>query len=124
MATAEYGAPFAPRAGSLAPGHLVALAYEPDGRPVVLWRWYDAVVVGEVDRQVTLWEPGHGEVLAQKRDQQRKYVPGTRAYASAGLPGAAWWVEGPVSEGSAADVSVEAVDRFYLDNNLWAIIGD
>jgi hypothetical protein len=31
----------------VSPGHLVAVATAPDGSEVVVWRWYDAVVLGE-----------------------------------------------------------------------------
>ena len=76
-----YGAPFGRRAQSLAPGHLVAVADMRDALPLVLWRWYDAVVLEQSADQVQLWEPGHGEVLARSRNPQRRLPPGTRAYS-------------------------------------------
>ncbi len=75
------------------PGHLVATATAPGGVPVVVWRWFDAVVVEEVAGQVRLLEPARGEVIAQARDPRRSYRPGSRAYLSAGLEGADWWLE-------------------------------
>jgi hypothetical protein len=43
---------------------------------------------------IRLWEPSHGEVVAQPRPARQSLQPGTRAYLSAGLPGADWWVAG------------------------------
>ena len=59
-----------------------------EAAPLVLWRWFDAVVLEQSADQVRLWEPGHGEVLARSRNPQCGFSAGTRAYASAGLPGA------------------------------------
>ncbi len=111
-----------PRAERVSPGHLVAVATAPDGEGVVLWRWYDAVVLGTEEAGVVrLWEPAHGEVLAQPRPSHRRQDPGTRAYASAGLPGADWWVAGPVTaRPEDADVELGEVDRLYTDNERWA----
>ena len=82
-----------PRVERVSPGHLVAIATGPDGTGVVVWRWYDAVVLGtEDDGSARLWEPAHGEVIAQPRASYGTQDPGSRAYASAGLPGAEWWV--------------------------------
>ncbi len=36
-----------PRTERVSPGHLVAVATATDGSEVVVWRWYDAVVLGE-----------------------------------------------------------------------------
>lgn len=69
--------------------------------------------------QVRLWEPGHGEVLGQSRDPQRSYPVGTRAYASAGLRGADWWVEGPVAAVEDVNVSMDEVFVFYDEHDLW-----
>src|SRR5687768_17356350 len=67
-----FAAPFpGPRGERVLPGHLVALGAVGEGPELVLWRWYDAVVLGRQDAQVRLWEPAHGEVLAQPRDPQR-----------------------------------------------------
>ena len=77
-----------PRVERVSPGNLVAVATGPHGTDVIVWRWYDAVVLGpEDDGSVRLWEPGHGEVIAQARATYAKQDPGSRAYASAGLPG-------------------------------------
>jgi hypothetical protein len=61
---------------------------------VRVWRWYDAVVLGEQRDSLRLWEPAHGEVVARRRRVRQPHEPGTRAYLSAGLPGAEWWVAG------------------------------
>lgn len=86
-----------PRVERVSPGHLVAVA----GRRVV-WRWYDAVVVEQGADTVTLYEPAHGTVSASPRTA-RAYALGSRAWLSAGLPGADWWVTSPVD----APVEVE-----------------
>ena len=116
----EYGVPFSPRAKSLTPGHLVAVTVTTDARYLILWRWYDAVVLDQSEDQVVLWEPGHGELLAQPRHPLHRYPAGTRAYASAGLPGAEWWVEGPVTSVEEADVALDQVEEFYTENDLWS----
>ena len=109
-----------PRAERVAPGHLVAVAAAAADAEVVAWRWFDAVVLAVTGDRVRLWEPGHGEVTAQPRQAATSYRPGTRAYLSAGLPGAQWWVAGPaVPVGKNADVEVEEVGRFLTDHSLW-----
>lgn len=109
-----------PRTERVSPGHLVAVAAAPDGSELVVWRWYDAVVLGEETGLVRLWEPAHGEVVAQSRRAQQHRPPGTRAYLSAGLPGAEWWVAGAVAA-TAEDAAVELdeVKRFYDERDLW-----
>jgi len=120
-AVVPYAAPFPrPRTERVAPGHLVALAAVPDGPELVVWRWYDAVVLGHAVGLVRLWEPAHGEVLAQPRDPRRAPAPGSRAYLSAGLPGAEWWLAGPaVSRAEDADVELDEVDHFFTSLDLW-----
>jgi hypothetical protein len=116
--TVGYSLPFGARAAELRPGHLLALI---DGEPeLVVWRWYDAVVL-EVDADgALLWEPAHGEVRAQRRRPTRPLLPGTRAYASAGLPGADWWVAGPAEIAPEdADVERDEVVAFYAEHGLW-----
>ena len=54
-----------PRIERVAPGNLVAVADAGQGAGVLVWRWYDAVVLGEQGGAVRLWEPFHGEVLAR-----------------------------------------------------------
>src|SRR5450432_3300237 len=67
-----YAAPFPrPRTERVTPGQLVAVATSPDGRDVVLWRWFDAVVVELTAASITAWEPNHGFVVAQARDPRR-----------------------------------------------------
>ena len=108
-----------PRRERVLPGHLVAVA-EAAGAAVVVWRWYDAVVLGSDAEPVRLWEPAHGEVTAQRRRPARQYAPGTRAYLSAGLPGADWWVAGPaVDQAEDAEVELDEVERLYTAHDMW-----
>lgn len=110
-----------PRAERVAPGHLVAITSGPDGRDRLVWRWFDAVVLERAEGGFRLWEPGHGEVLAQPRDVAASPEPGSRAYASAGLPGADWWLAGrTVPSAGRAEVEVEEVARFLTVNDLWS----
>ena len=115
-----------PRVERVSPGHLVAVATGPDGTGVVVWRWYDAVVLGsEDDGSVRLWEPAHGEVIAQPRASCQKQDPGSRAYASAGLPGAGWWVADSASGAPhSAGVELGDVDALYTENGLWPAVFD
>lgn len=114
-----------PRVERVSPGHLVAIATGPNGTDVVVWRWYDAVVLGtENDGSVRLWEPAHGEVIAQARASYETQVPGSRAFASAGLPGAEWWVAGGASSPRTPDVDLDEVDALYSSNNLWSTVFD
>jgi hypothetical protein len=118
----EYAEPFRPRAASLTPGHLVAVTTS-DSRAVIIWRWFDAVVLEQSAEGVRLWEPAHGEVLAQPRDAGTRYPPGARAYLSAGLPGADWWVEGIVGSVEDAGVQLDPVLAFYEEHGLWSGLG-
>jgi len=123
VATVPFAATLpAPRTDRVSPGHLVAIATAADGRDVVVWRWYDAVVLGEeADGSVRLWEPAHGEVLARPRPGCRHLRPGVRAYASAGLPGADWWTASAVGTGDVIPpVDLAEVAAFYASNGLWA----
>jgi len=87
---------------------------------VVVWRWYDAVVLEEEAGLVRLWEPAHGEVVAHPRGAQQHRQPGSRAYLSAGLPGADWWVAGTaVAKAEDADVELDEVERFCTEHGLW-----
>ena len=109
-----------PRTKRVSPGHLVALAKVPGRSDVVLWRWYDAVVLGNEAGSVRLWEPAHGEVVARRRGPQQQHDPGTRAYLSAGLPGAEWWVAGKaVTRAEDADVELSEVERLYTEHGMW-----
>jgi hypothetical protein len=109
-----------PRTERVSPGHLVAVAAAPDGSETVIWRWFDAVVLGEEDGLVRLWEPAHGELLARPRRAQQQRSPGTRAYLSAGLPGADWWVAGATAaRAEDADIELDEVERFYTERDLW-----
>jgi hypothetical protein len=110
----------APRLERVAPGHLVAIAEAADNSEVVIWRWFDAVVLNTRGGLINLWEPGHGVVSAQPRDPQLEYTPGARAYLSAGLPGAEWWVAGPAAGlAEHASVELDEVERFFTENDLW-----
>jgi len=120
VSSVRYATPFpSPRTERVSPGHLVAVATAPDGSEAVVWRWYDAVVLGDETDLIRLWEPAHGEVIAHpRRTQQRQ--PGTRAYASAGLPGADWWVAGAAATTAEdADVELDEVERFCTAHDLW-----
>jgi hypothetical protein len=108
----------APRVDRVAAGQLVAVAGPADS-PHVVWRWFDAVVIEQTDDEVKLWEPAHGVVGATPRDPQRTYRPGSRAYLSAGLPDAEWWVAGPaVIDAADADVELGAVESFLAGFGL------
>jgi hypothetical protein len=119
--TAGYARAFpSPRTERVSPGHLVAAAVAADGSKTVVWRWYDAVILAEEGSLIRLWEPAHGEVLAQSRRAGQPRPAGTRAYASAGLPGADWWVAGAVTpEAADADVELDEVARFCTAHRLW-----
>jgi hypothetical protein len=109
----------APRRERVLPGHLVAIAAAADAA-VVVWRWYDAVVLDSDQDHVCLWEPAHGEVTAQRRDPRQQYSPGTRAYLSAGLPGASWWIAGETADQPEdADVELGEVERLYTAHDMW-----
>jgi len=119
---ARYATAFpTPRVERVSPGHLVALAPAAAGdTPVVVFRWYDAVVLGAAGDQVRMWEPAHGEVLATPRHSRQGRQPGTRAYLSAGLPGADWWVAGHATTAAEqADVELDEVKRFCTEHDLW-----
>jgi hypothetical protein len=108
-----------PRRERVLPGHLVAIA-EAAGAAVVVWRWYDAVVLSSDTGSVRLWEPAHCEVTAQPRRPGQRYSPGTRAYLSAGLPGADWWVAGhAVEQADDAEVELDEVERLYTGHDMW-----
>lgn len=112
-----------PRTERVSPGHLVALATGPTVAAAVVWRWYDAVLLGEDAGGVRLWEPAHGEVVACSRRPGAPLGPGTRAYLSAGLPGADWWVGGPVvTRPENADVELDEVERFLTALDLWRLL--
>ncbi len=121
VVSVRYASQFpAPRRERVSPGHLVAVAEAPGVSAVVVWRWYDAVVLGSDVGSVRLWEPAHGEVAAQRRRPRQHYDPGTRAYLSAGLPGAEWWVAGKaVDRAEDADVELDEVARLYTEHDMW-----
>lgn len=109
-----------PHLERVSPGHLVAVATAGDATEVIIWRWYDAVVLGEDGAGIRLWEPAHGEVLARPRPSYRSSPAGSRAYLSSGLPGADWWVAGPaVVTPEDADVELDAVEHLYTVHGLW-----
>jgi hypothetical protein len=92
------------------------------GPGVIVWRWFDAVVLDRSGPTVTMWEPLHGTFTARPRDPRRAYPVGSRAYASAGLPGADWWVAGSAvhraEDGGHADVELAEVDTFLTEHGL------
>ena len=110
----------APRTERVRPGHLVAVATRA-GDSAVVWRWFDAVVLGpEEAGAVRLWEPAHGEVVARLREPAQPVPPGSRLYASSGLPGADWWAAGPVvTDPADAVVELDALRAFYDRHDLW-----
>ena len=122
---ARYAGAFpSPRVERVSPGHLVALATAAGDTPVVVFRWYDAVVLGAAGDQVRMWEPAHGEVLATPRHSRQPWQPGTRAYLSAGLPGADWWVAGHATTAAEqADVELDEVEGFCTEHDLWDQLG-
>jgi hypothetical protein len=113
-----------PRVDRVSPGHLVAIATTREGRSRVVWRWFDVVILDcEASDLVRLWEPGHGELSARGNNHFRSRVPGSRAYASAGLRGPEWWVAGPAVENpSDADVELDEVRALYDDNHMWPAV--
>jgi len=90
----SYALPPRPRARRVAPGDLMVIAGESGAFEVILWRWFDAVVVDQAGLVSRSGEPNHGTVVAQARDRRQGHRPGSRANLSAGLPGAEWWVAG------------------------------
>ncbi len=109
----------APRRERVLPGHLVAVAAAA-GAAVVVWRWYDAVVLASDAAAVRLWEPAHGEVSARRRRPGQHYQAGSRAYLSAGLPGADWWVAGKAAgRAEDAEVELDEVRRLYTEHGWW-----
>jgi hypothetical protein len=120
IASIRYAPQFpGPRRERVLPGHLVAIA-ETAGAAVVVWRWYDAVVLGGDARSVQLWEPAHGEVAARRRRPGQQHGPGSRAYLSAGLTGADWWVAGKaVDRADDAEVELDEVERLYTEHDMW-----
>lgn len=110
-----------PRQERVSPGHLVAVATGAEGRATVVWRWCDAVVLGAADDgDVRLWEPAHGEAVANTPPSCPLMEPGTRAYASAGLPGADWWVADSAERALTARVELDEVRALYTEHGLWA----
>ena len=88
-----------------------------------MWRWLDVVVLGlNPDGSVQLWEPAHGEVAARPRPTYELQEPGSRPYASAGLPGAAWWVADTANRSTSANVELAQVDELYTVNGLWGSV--
>jgi hypothetical protein len=55
-----------------------------------------------------------------KHGSYKKQDPGSRAYASAGLPGAEWWVaESPSGASQCADVELDDVDALYTERTTF-----
>lgn len=71
------------------------------------------------DRSVTLWEPGHGVVVATPRDPARTYLPGSQAWLSSGLAGADRWVCSPAGgPATEAEVDLDEVAAFLAGHGL------
>jgi len=121
LSPARYATPFpSPRIERVSPGHLVAVGTAPDGAEVVVWRWYDAVILGAETGLIRMWEPSHGEFLARPRTTHQRQPVGSRAYLSAGLPGADWWVAGSAAANAEdAAVELDEVERLYTEQDLW-----
>src|SRR5215472_13533656 len=67
----------------------------------------------------------HGEVTAQPRASYEMQDAGSRAYASAGLPGAEWWVADSASgHPHSAHVELDDVQALYTENDLWPAVFD
>ncbi|WP_375493235.1 hypothetical protein [uncultured Jatrophihabitans sp.] len=96
----------------------MATAEAADGAHIVVWRWYDAVVLDEANGLVRMWEPAHGEVSARRRLENWHPQPGSRAYLPAGLPGADWWVAGPTTPTGEGAVELGDVEHLYTTKDL------
>jgi hypothetical protein len=110
------------RTKRVSPGHLVAIASRPNvDAGLIVWRWFDAVVISDLDdRRVHIWEPAHGAVVAELRPEASPAFPGSRMWASSGLPGAEWWVANPVAERpETAGVDLDELSAFLIENELW-----
>jgi hypothetical protein len=69
-----------PRTERVSPGHLVAIASGPHGVEVVVWPWYDAVLLGsEPDGSLRRWKLAHGQATANPRPS---YEPRARFVAA------------------------------------------
>lgn len=126
----RFAPPFpTPRTERVHPGHLVAVATTSVGEAAIVWRWFDAVVLGAAsDGAVQLWEPAHGVIVARLRDPHATVVPGRRVQASAGLPGADWWAVVPrdadprTVEPSGLEPDLAAIGRLYSEHGLWTAV--
>jgi hypothetical protein len=56
----------------------------------VIWRWYDAVVLGDGADLIRLWETHVGDSLRSPRRVQRPRPVGNPGSPFAGLSGADW----------------------------------
>lgn len=108
-----------PRTERVFPGHPVAIAATTDGREAIIWRWFDAVVLGPggPGEDVRLWERGHGEVSARVRPGAAPVTAGDRVHASSGLPGAEWWIAGAATQPELLEVG--EVEALYVEAGLW-----
>ena len=114
-----------PRTQRVSPGHLVAFTTGENRPAVVVWRWFDAVLLDQWnDGPVRLWEPAHGEVMARVRPTFGRQEPGTRVFASAGLPDADWWVACSSTGNLDVSADLDAVVHLYDENNLWDVAFD
>ena len=120
LSSVRFAKPFpSPRTERVSPGHLVAVAVAADGAEAVVWRWYDAVVLGDEAGLVRLWEPAHGEVVAQTRRGELYRQPGTRAYCPPPARRLLWVAGATVATPEDADVELDEVERFCTEHGLW-----
>jgi len=103
----------------VSPGHLVAAATAPDGTEAVIWRWYDAVVLGGETGPIRLWEPRTAKSLRSPAARSSSATRNSRLPVD-GLPGADWWVAGPTTaRAEDANVELDEVERFCTEHDLW-----
>ena len=107
---AGYTGAFAPRAGSLAPGQLVAYVDTKHG-PKVAWRWFTATVVEATGDTLVLDEPFHGRVEARRRAGLPPPTVGDTVYVSIGLVHQ-WRVDALAGDGDPVDYPAVAASTF------------
>ncbi len=98
--TVRYVAQFpSPRTEPVSLGHLVIVAEAPDGTAVVVWRRYDAVALGEQNDPIKMWGTRPRRGVGPAKIHLHCTGAGHARPPVAGLPGADWWVAGPVAAG-------------------------
>lgn len=88
-----------------------------------LTRWFDAVILEFSAGRLTSFDRESWLAAKSRRDPVGRisgFQPGTRAYLSAGLPGAKWSVAGAAAaRAEDADVELDEVERFCTEHDLW-----